>query len=1028
MPSLQVMNDFEPAYIVAANPCAEEIIERALECKLDRLKRTRAWIRREDKQATESWRPKKKRRVKAEQWLRAVDSQLRLASQHTVSLDALVQPADVTLRSSAFDWPSASVNSDQGPDGVCAVGWCQRFANCNLDATWDLSHIVANSWKGGMAQSGLMPFHRLMTVGWNARHGPWLEAVRWGQAMETMQHHVSLMQCAECPLFVQLLPKILADSGEAHRIHERDIAEVVWNDLQEGLPWRRRGTHVSDTRFLASLRESRSEDKVFHARQYGYVLASLEFDLLKGAKFTIFFRLRSKSNTAAPGSEEEKGLRSELKASETALRSVCANLLVLATMLYSSDRNQFLERIIVFVSSPLEAWHSHQNKTLRSASATTAWALEQHDGGLLRTACDIAATVQHVHELPKLGFTVLTHQAELHEWVNAHDNNASLSIEDSENELADCMGKLLLAIIGNWLHRLVWFFRGWPMSSVRMLQAGMSRPTMQLLRRDRDNFQLLSESLDAHHATLVRRSCFQCVPVQQVVSWLDEEGGYTARVEEALARKHKRIFCTQVVEDGFHEARNTEDRHLNKVALPRSCYEALKDSKILSQRHKYQEPDFSSRPLRRNGRVPYEAFCSKVDTLAEEKGIRVDRKLSFSSIMGYGQPSWYSPGATNLNVPFCDLEMCDQLERAGSLHMSKHAWLSCFLDGDNLLIRQVRPAVGPWFFALGGMDDTASIVWPAHSVPVAPASPFWAFIPSTTCDKVAFVTVVDLADWEALVYEWKAPVWCQHQMPRSFSEEPPAVRAICDNKPQALLEVAAEACFWKFGLTRCISIANHLKIKVPAGGSLCEVLLVLVMSILHLDEVAGLELLAKRLYKMDARSQLCYSELLECDEALHFMTRDDEKAMREDRDQMCKQGEECTTFKEVWVQKMTVAKGYKGKLSATAKKKILKGIKVGLTRVPAGDFSEDQARQMLPPAASIWQEVRDDQWRGRVFGGNRVSRACLCYGGSRGAAIEVLRIVWTQWLEQNLLSPEDCLVTDLFTVDGHSGGAASSSG
>ena len=133
-------------------------------------------------------------------------------------------------------------------------------------------------------------------------------------------------------------------------------------------------------------------------------------------------------------------------------------------------------------------------------------------------------------------------------------------------------------------------------------------------------------------------------------------------------------------------------------------------------------------------------------------------------------------------------------------------------------------------------------------------------------------------------------------------------------------------------------------------------------------------------------------------------------------------------FQEVWQQKMTAAKGYKGKLSATAKKKILKGIKVGLTRVPAGDFSEDQARQMLPPAASIWQEVRDDQWRGRVFGGNRVSRACLCYGGSRGAAIEVLRILWTQWWEQNLLSPEDCLVTDLFTVDGHSGGAASSSG
>jgi hypothetical protein len=43
------------------------------------------------------------------------------------------------------------------------------------------------------------------------------------------------------------------------------------------------------------------------------------------------------------------------KERQSAMRVACSNLLVLATMMYSADHNQLLERIVIHCSTPLEA-------------------------------------------------------------------------------------------------------------------------------------------------------------------------------------------------------------------------------------------------------------------------------------------------------------------------------------------------------------------------------------------------------------------------------------------------------------------------------------------------------------------------------------------------------------------------------------------------------------------------------------------------------------------------------------------------
>ena len=135
---------------------------------------------------------------------------------------------------------SLSVCADQGPDGGCAIGWAQRVANLNVDPCWDFSHLGTNAWKAGMQRAGLMANHRLMAITWNARHGPWEEGIRWGQACGALEAHTKAMSHEDCPLFQELLPKILLDRGESERIHEAGISDEIWTDmcevkLQEGM-------------------------------------------------------------------------------------------------------------------------------------------------------------------------------------------------------------------------------------------------------------------------------------------------------------------------------------------------------------------------------------------------------------------------------------------------------------------------------------------------------------------------------------------------------------------------------------------------------------------------------------------------------------------------------------------------------------------------------------------------------------------------------------------------------------------------
>jgi hypothetical protein len=335
--------------------------------------------------------------------------------------------------------------------------------------------------------------------------------------------------------------------GTPERVHEKGVEIEVWNELCSGAPWRRRGSIVSDTRFFSSVRESRSEDRVWHSRYFAYALACIEFDLLHGQKFKDFFKLKKAAPlVAATDADKEATLKSAVQQNQVAVRASCANLLVLAAMMYSSDSNQHLERIILKASLPLEKWHSEQNLALRKMDSSLTWPLEQMSGRLIGVALELADGLRDACELPRLGFTVLMDMKVAAQWAKKHEKAKLIDTEDNEDYLAATLGNLTLAMISNFLNRMVWFFRGWPMGSVKMLSDDLRDETMKQLKDDHEQFEFLVSSANADHKPLARRSCFQCVPVQHVLGMVQEEEGiFTPRLAEALRRKHSRICMGQ---------------------------------------------------------------------------------------------------------------------------------------------------------------------------------------------------------------------------------------------------------------------------------------------------------------------------------------------------------------------------------------------------------------------------------------------------------------------------------------------------
>ena len=142
------------------------------------------------------------------------------------NLDPALRPVDPTL------WPRLSLVRDEGSDMTCAGAFLKRKALVNLDESIDFNHGEWNCLKGAVREAGLWPHLLVMAVAANLDHGPYLEDRYYGALRGAWQEYLRVGEPQTCPLYEQMLPGILRDRKQEHRIGEEKIEEQIWQE-----PW-----------------------------------------------------------------------------------------------------------------------------------------------------------------------------------------------------------------------------------------------------------------------------------------------------------------------------------------------------------------------------------------------------------------------------------------------------------------------------------------------------------------------------------------------------------------------------------------------------------------------------------------------------------------------------------------------------------------------------------------------------------------------------------------------------------------------
>lgn len=208
--------------------------------------------------------------------------------------------------------------------------------------------------------------------------------------------------------------------------------------------------------------------------------------------------------------------------------------------------------------------------------------------------------------------------------------------------------------------------------------------------------------------------------------------------------------------------------------------------------------------------------------------------------------------------------------------MIQNAWLGQLLN-PTLLVRR-KAEDHHWKFALGAINDSATMVLPASKLGVKVAShDVFEVSPAASME---WIGVVDLCNWEAMTYRVVSPVHQVLKHPSLFLHRNRAVRVFADSDPADLLIIACRAAFWCLGVMYLRQLLDHLGYTSPESD-LFSVLFTLIQTTLKTTDDETLNTMQVRLRNMVPSSGSLVDELLEHEEVLGSLSKDEEKEMHE---------------------------------------------------------------------------------------------------------------------------------------------------
>lgn len=319
--------------------------------------------------------PPRRHRAKALAWLTALDHQLVVSTGGGLKefqLDACVES-----RPEPGHWPLIVVALDQGSDGWAGVHFLSRAARVNIMYLHDASHRLWNDVLLSLKSVGAWPAVLLLQLCFNMEHGPWDDARWFAQLREGAASYVALASPERDELFVGLLPLILADSGDADMVCDKDFTTELFHNLPSCCKIMQQKVGMS--RWFGIVDAASSFLPVWHSRLLvqTYLCLQMGIDLAgAGTAMMDSVTLSSASSSTDPArcstAQDSEDVRK--------LRSACRNALHFATLVLGDADMHAMARLLPAVVAPLRSWQTEQSKTLRSCSDSAEWYMRQAAG------------------------------------------------------------------------------------------------------------------------------------------------------------------------------------------------------------------------------------------------------------------------------------------------------------------------------------------------------------------------------------------------------------------------------------------------------------------------------------------------------------------------------------------------------------------------------------------------------------------------------------------------------------------------
>jgi len=490
-----------------------------------------------------------------------------------------------------------------------------------------------------------------------------------------------------------------------------------------------------------------------------------------------------------------------------------------------------------------------------------------------------------------------------------------------------------------------------------------------------------------------------------------------------LVKKHSRRCSTQIVEDGFNRQKRKKAQASTRRLNCCSNFEVLLDRGLVDKVHHYDAVPSTHCGPERPGWLPQGVF----DAPLKSASIELGNLTSFKP-----KTDWYSPGAVASGILYADNVVLEYAHKTGQLGKLGNLWLcSCFCQASNkILLREKLPGGGHGkpFFAIGSCPGSSGLGWPAEEIHVPGYADRRCWVPSKTPPsehREVFLVLLDLHQWEAVSFEWRSPVWQQLEFPRAAGKWPESIRAISDKgqdwKP--LLETAARAGFWTLDKDSSLKpIAAACGLELMEGSTVFETTFQLVKHVLSCSDEECVPIMQLRAAMVDDHEAACLDALLEMDECVGMLDKEEEQDMRQVQAKAKIKKADYIEFLSEYRRKrqevMPAPKAVKGRGRGRGRGSSSATYAPTYPPIPHDMITQPMAKSLAPPGGAIWRGLFNGTWQCYYKPFPRKSVLWTRAGDSNAACLECLKYMWELHLGELGLDTTACPVQGLFPRSG----------